>query len=74
MKGLLKIAIKLICAISITYISIAPTPQYAPLFKRLTQVKNGKVSCMLQIHPNARTMPVTRAEIARSGEPKGLLA
>ena len=29
---------------------------------------------MLQIHPNARTTPVTRAEIARSGEPTGLLA
>ena len=28
---------------------------------------------MLQIHPNARTTPVTRAEIARSGEPTGLL-
>jgi transposase InsO family protein len=29
---------------------------------------------MLQIHPNARTTPVTRAEIARSGEPTGVLA
>ena len=29
---------------------------------------------MLQIHPNARTTPVTRAEIARSAEPTGLLA
>jgi transposase InsO family protein len=29
---------------------------------------------MLQIHPNARTTPVTRAEIARSQEPTGLLA
>jgi hypothetical protein len=29
---------------------------------------------MLQIHPNARTTPVTRAEIARSGEPSGVLA
>ena len=29
---------------------------------------------MLQIHPNARTTPVTCAEIARSGEPSGLLA
>jgi transposase len=29
---------------------------------------------MLQIHPNARTTPVTRAEIARSGEPTGMLA
>jgi transposase len=29
---------------------------------------------MLQIHPNARTPPVIRAEIARSKEPTGLLA
>jgi hypothetical protein len=29
---------------------------------------------MLQIHPNARTTPVTRAEIARSREPMGVLA
>jgi transposase InsO family protein len=29
---------------------------------------------MLQIHPNARTTPVTRAEIARSDEPSGVLA
>src|SRR3954468_4782390 len=29
---------------------------------------------MLQIHPNARTTPVTRAEIARSAEPTGALA
>lgn len=29
---------------------------------------------MLQIHPNARTTPVTRTEIARSSEPSGTLA
>jgi len=29
---------------------------------------------MLQIHPNARTTPATRAEIARSDEPSGVLA
>ncbi len=29
---------------------------------------------MPQIHPNARTTPVTRAEIARSAEPTGVLA
>jgi transposase len=29
---------------------------------------------MLQIHPNARTTPAARAEIARSGEPSGVLA
>jgi hypothetical protein len=29
---------------------------------------------MLQIHPNARTTPVTRAEIARSSEQSGALA
>ncbi len=29
---------------------------------------------MLQIHPNARTTPTTRAEIARSKEPTGILA
>jgi len=29
---------------------------------------------MLQIHPNARTTPVTRAEIVRSTEPSGTLA
>src|ERR687894_2376426 len=29
---------------------------------------------MPQIHPNARTTPVTRSEIARSGEPSGVLA
>jgi transposase-like protein len=29
---------------------------------------------MLQIHPNARTTPAVQAEIARSGEPSGVLA
>ena len=29
---------------------------------------------MLQIHPNARTTPAVRAEIARSAEPSGTLA
>jgi hypothetical protein len=29
---------------------------------------------MLSIHPNARTTPAVRAEIARSGEPTGELA
>jgi hypothetical protein len=29
---------------------------------------------MLQIHPNARTTPVTRAEIANSAEPASILA
>ena len=29
---------------------------------------------MLHIHPNARTTPVTRTEIARSDEPGGVLA
>ena len=29
---------------------------------------------MLQIHPNARTTPVTRAEIAHSHERTGVLA
>src|SRR5579859_4571489 len=29
---------------------------------------------MLQIHPNARTTPVTRTEIARSSEQSGALA
>ena len=29
---------------------------------------------MLQIHPNARTTPAVRAEIARSDEPSGMLA
>ena len=29
---------------------------------------------MLSIHPNARTTPAVRAEIARSGEPTGVLA
>ena len=29
---------------------------------------------MLHIHPNARTMPATRAEIARSTEPSGAVA
>ena len=29
---------------------------------------------MLAIHPNARTTPAVRAEIARSGEPAGELA
>src|SRR5215212_6649152 len=29
---------------------------------------------MLQIHPNARTTPAVRAEIARSGEASGVLA
>ncbi len=29
---------------------------------------------MLQIHPNARSTPAARAEIARSAEPSGVLA
>ena len=29
---------------------------------------------MLHIHPNARTTPATRAEIARSSEPNGTVA
>jgi transposase-like protein len=29
---------------------------------------------MPRIHPNARTTPAVRAEIARSGEPSGVLA
>ena len=29
---------------------------------------------MLHIHPNARTTPATRAEIARSAEPSGTVA
>jgi transposase-like protein len=29
---------------------------------------------MLQIHPNARTTPAVRSEIARSVEPSGVLA
>jgi transposase-like protein len=29
---------------------------------------------MLHIHPNARTTPATRAEIARSTEPSGTIA
>src|ERR671938_19526 len=29
---------------------------------------------MLQVHPNARTTPAVRAEIARSDEPSGVLA
>ena len=29
---------------------------------------------MLHIHPNARTTPATRAEIARSTEPSGTVA
>ena len=29
---------------------------------------------MLSIHPNARTTPAVRAEIARSAEPTGVLA
>ncbi len=29
---------------------------------------------MLHIHPNARTTPATRAEIARSSEPSGTVA
>ena len=33
-----------------------------------------EIEAMLHIHPNARTTPVTRAEIARSTEPSGVLA
>ena len=29
---------------------------------------------MLHIHPNARTTPAIRAEIARSSEPSGIIA
>src|ERR671917_299695 len=34
----------------------------------------GRDGLMLAIHPNARTTPAVRAEIARSGEPTGELA
>src|SRR5215216_3014208 len=34
----------------------------------------GRNGLMLSIHPNARTTPAVRAEIARSGEPTGELA
>src|SRR3954466_1322628 len=35
---------------------------------------DGRSGLMLSIHPNARTTPAVRAEIARSGEPTGELA
>src|SRR5437764_2359172 len=35
---------------------------------------DGRSRLMLSIHPNARTTPAVRAEIARSGEPTGELA
>src|SRR3569833_2897401 len=35
---------------------------------------DGRDGLMLSIHPNARTTPAVRAEIARSGEPTGELA
>src|SRR5689334_20475129 len=35
---------------------------------------DGRSHLMLAIHPNARTTPAVRAEIARSGEPTGALA
>src|ERR687885_1887821 len=36
--------------------------------------RGGRDGPMLAIHPNARTTPAVRAEIARSGEPTGELA
>src|SRR5690349_25132994 len=35
---------------------------------------DGRSHLMLAIHPNARTTPAVRAEIARSAEPAGELA
>src|SRR3954464_16060150 len=35
---------------------------------------DGRDGLMLSIHPNARTTPAVRAEIARSSEPSGVLA
>src|SRR5688500_20061571 len=37
-------------------------------------VPGGRSGLMLAIHPNARTTPAVRAEIARSAEPSGQLA
>src|SRR5918998_1483660 len=37
-------------------------------------LSDGRDSLMLAIHPNARTTPAVRAEIARSAEPTGALA
>src|SRR5919202_5983564 len=39
-----------------------------------TSARGGRDGLMLAIHPNARTTPAVRAEIARSGEPTGELA
>src|SRR3954469_15929993 len=36
--------------------------------------RGGRNGLMLSIHPNARTTPAVRAEIARSREPTGVLA
>src|ERR687893_372977 len=37
-------------------------------------LSGGRSDLMLAIHPNARTTPAVRAEIARSAEPTGMLA
>src|SRR6185369_1861326 len=47
---------------------------YGDLFDGLIQPRQREVGAMLQIHPNARTTPVTRAEIAGSHERTGVLA
>jgi len=48
--------------------------EYAYRFERFRAPRPGGGWAMLQIHPNARTTPAFRVEIARSGEPTGVLA
>jgi transposase len=44
------------------------------LWRLQAGAEDGRDSLMLAIHPNARTTPAVRAEIARSAEPTGELA
>ena len=47
---------------------------YAYRFERLPRAVPGRRQPVLHIHPNARTTPAVRAEIARSTEPSGTVA
>jgi hypothetical protein len=50
------------------------TLDYGDWFERLVASPSGEKEALLPIHPNARTTPVIRAEIARSKKRTGILA
>lgn len=45
--------------------------EYAHRVRRLTTAAPGRGRAVPRIHPNARTTPVTRAEIARKWRERG---